>query len=106
MQIMPSTGKDIASRLGLTSTDNDLLNHEINIRFGTFYINSMLNMFNADIDKAMAAYNGGPGNVKKWLNSSFVTSDEDFPTAITFLETQEYITKVRNSYLIYKWLYD
>ena len=106
MQIMPSTGKDIASRLGLTITDNDLLNPGINIRFGTFYINSMLNMFNADIDKAMAAYNGGPGNVKKWLNSSFVTSDEDFPTAITFLETQEYITKVRNSYLIYKWLYD
>jgi len=106
MQIMPSTGKDIASRLGMTITDNDLLNPEINIRFGAFYINSMLKMFNSDIDKAMAAYNGGPGNVKKWLESVFMTSDEDFPTSITFLETQEYITKVRNSYHIYKWLYE
>jgi len=106
MQIMPATGKDIASRLGMTITDNDLLNPEISIKFGSFYISSMMNMFNADIDRAMAAYNGGPGNVRKWLESSFMTSDEDFPTAVTFLETQEYITKVRNSYHIYKWLYD
>lgn len=106
MQIMPLTGKDIAMRLGVTITDNDLLNPEININFGTFYIQSMLKMFNGDMDKAMAAYNGGPGNVKKWLESSFMKSDEDFPTAITFLETQEYITKVRNSYHIYKWLYE
>jgi len=106
MQIMPSTGKDIAARLGMAITDNDLLNPEINIKLGAFYINSMLKMFNSDIDRAMAAYNGGPGNVKKWLESSFMTSDEDFPTAITFLETQEYITKVRNSYHVYKWLYE
>ena len=88
MQIMPATGKDIASRLGMTITDNDLLNPEISIKFGSFYISSMMNMFNADIDRAMAAYNGGPGNVRKWLESSFMTSDEDFPTAVTFLETQ------------------
>ncbi len=105
MQIMPPTGKDIAQRLGVAITDNDLLNPEISIKFGSFYINSMLNMFDGDIDKAMAAYNGGGGNVKKWMQSSFGTQDEDFPTAITFPETQEYITKVRNSYLIYKWLY-
>lgn len=106
MQIMPPTGKDIASRLGLSITDEDLLNPEINIKFGAFYINSMLNMFDKNMDKALAAYNGGAGNVKKWMESSFGTLEEDFPTAITFTETQEYITKVMNSYHIYKWLYD
>ncbi|MDD4297200.1 MAG: transglycosylase SLT domain-containing protein [Ruminiclostridium sp.] len=106
MQIMPPTGKDIASRLGVTMTENDLLNPEKGIKFGSFYVNSMLNMFSGDMDKAMAAYNGGAGNVKKWLESSFGTLDEDFPTAITFPETQEYITKVANSYHIYKWLYE
>ena len=78
MQIMPPTGKDIAQRLGVAITDNDLLNPEISIKFGSFYINSMLNMFDGDIDKAMAAYNGGGGNVKKWMQSSFGTQDEDF----------------------------
>jgi len=105
MQIMPATGKDIASRLKTTIEDKDLLNPEINIRFGTYYISSMLKMFSGDIDKAMAAYNGGPGNVTRWNNSSIGKAKEDFPTAITFFETQEYITKVKNSYLIYKWLY-
>lgn len=105
MQIMPATGKDIASRMGLSITDNDLFKPEINIMLGAFYINSMMNMFNGDIDKALAAYNGGPGNVKKWLESGLMTSEEDFPTAISFSETQEYVTKVRNAYFIYKWLY-
>jgi len=105
MQIMPPTGKDIAARLGLTITEDDLLNPGINIRFGSFYVRSMLNMFDEDIDKALAAYNGGAGNVKKWMTSSIGTLDEDFPTAIAFRETQEYITKVRNSYYFYKWLY-
>jgi len=105
MQIMPATGRDIASRMGIKITDDDLINPEINIKLGSYYINSMLDMFGRDIDKALAAYNGGPGNVTKWLKSSFVKSDEDFPTAIAFTETQEYITKVRNAYYIYKWLY-
>lgn len=105
MQIMPSTGRGIASNLKINIKDEDLLKPEINIRFGTFYINSMLNMFDRDIDKAMAAYNGGSGNVKRWSQSKLGTKKEDFPTAITFFETQEYITKVKNSYYIYKWLY-
>ncbi len=105
MQIMPSTGKDIATGLGLNIKDRDLLNPEINIEFGTFYIRLMLNIFGQDIDKATAAYNGGAGNVKSWSQSKIGTSKEDFPTAITFFETQEYITKVKNSYYIYKWLY-
>ncbi|HEY8499869.1 MAG TPA: lytic transglycosylase domain-containing protein, partial [Clostridia bacterium] len=106
MQIMPPTGKDIASRLGLSITEEDLLNPELNIKFGSFYVRSMLNMFEQDMDKALAAYNGGAGNVKKWMTNSIGTLDEDFPTAIAFRETQEYITKVRNSYYIYKWLYE
>lgn len=105
MQIMPATGKDIATRLNMTIKDNDLLNTEINIKFGTYYISSMLKMFSGDIDKAMAAYNGGPGNATRWSSSSIGKTKEDFPTAITFFETQEYITKIKNSYLVYKWLY-
>jgi len=106
MQIMPPTGKDIAARLGVSIAEDDLLKPEINIEFGAFYANSMLKMFGKDMDKAMAAYNGGAGNVKKWTESRFGTLEEDFPTAITFPETQEYITKVMNSYHIYKWLYE
>lgn len=105
MQIMPSTAKDIASRLKVKFNEKDLLEPGQNIRFGAFYLGSMLAMFSGDVDKALAAYNGGAGNVGKWRYSKLGSTKEDFPTAISFLETRDYITKVSNSYLIYKKLY-
>ena len=106
MQIMPATGKDIASRKGKKITDDDLLNPEINIDFGAFYLRSMLDLFDGDTEKALAAYNGGQGNVKKWAVSPLGYASEDFPTAITFQETREYLSKVLNTYYTYKWLVD
>ncbi|KAB3531140.1 lytic transglycosylase domain-containing protein [Alkaliphilus serpentinus] len=105
MQIMPATGEDIASRLKVDFNDSHLLNPEINIRFGAYYIKLMLNSFEGDMDRALAAYNGGPGNVRKWSRTHLGSTKEGFPTAITFLETRRYITKVKNSYYTYKWLY-
>jgi soluble lytic murein transglycosylase len=105
MQIMPSTGKQIASKLKAVFNEDNLLQPEVNIRFGTYYLGSLLKSFSGDKDKAMAAYNGGSGNVKRWAKSKLGTKKEDFPTAISFLETREYVTKVMNSYYIYKHLY-
>ena len=105
MQIMPATGQEIAGRKGVEITDRDLLKPEINIDFGAFYLRLMLDNFDGDVDKALAAYNGGGGNVRRWSSSPLGTTPADFPTAITFLETREYITKVLNSYHTYNWLY-
>ena len=105
MQIMPATGQEIAGRKGVEITDNDLLNPEINIDFGAFYLRLMLDNFDGDVDKALAAYNGGQGNVRRWSRSPLGTTPEDFPSVITFLETREYVTKVLNSYHTYNWLY-
>ncbi len=105
MQIMPSTGKEITTALKVDFKEEDLLIPQINIEFGAYYISKMLNMFSGDIDKALAAYNGGPGNVRKWSKSKLGIEKEDFQTAIVFLETQQYTTKVKNSYYIYKWFY-
>gem|GEM_PF-338896 len=106
MQIMPATGQEIAGRKGMTITDNDLLRPEINIDFGSFYLRSMLDLFGNDVDKALAAYNGGQGNVRKWGSSPLGATPDDFPTAIAFLETREYLSKVLNTYYTYLWLYN
>ncbi|SCY38620.1 lytic transglycosylase domain-containing protein [Alkaliphilus peptidifermentans] len=106
MQIMPATGQDIANRLKVSYSDKDMLKAEKNIRFGAFYISLMLNMFEGDLDKALAAYNGGQGNVRRWSRTTVGETPEGFPTSITFMETRRYITKVKNSYYTYLWLYD
>lgn len=104
MQIMPATGQDIAGRLKVTLAEEDLLKPEVNVRFGAFYIGAMIRQFEGDWDQALAAYNGGAGNTRKWLKSTMMKAKEDFPTAILFDESREYITKVMETYHIYKWL--
>jgi len=106
MQIMPATGEEIASRLKVSLVSGQLLEPETNINFGAFYISRLLNLFEGNLDKALAAYNGGQGNVRKWEKSPLGTAPEDFPTAVVFYETQQYITKVTNTYLTYHWLYE
>jgi len=58
MQLMPATAKE----LGV----NDAMNAEQNIHGGATYIARMLKLFDGDIRLAAAAYNAGPGAVKKY----------------------------------------
>ncbi len=106
MQIMPSTGEEIARRKGFDDfVVDDLLDPETSIRFGAWYLRSRLNNFENDLDKALAAYNAGAGNARRWSRSHLGEEPGGFPTAITYRETREYITRVRDSYLTYRWLY-
>jgi len=58
MQLMPGTAK----QLGVT----DSFNIEQNVDGGSKYLRQMLDTFGGDLKKAVAAYNAGPGNVKKY----------------------------------------
>lgn len=57
MQLMPAT----ARYLGV----NDAFDPAQNIMGGAKYIRMMLDRFNGDVSKALAAYNAGPGSVEK-----------------------------------------
>lgn len=56
MQLMPSTARD----LGVDATDMTQ-----NIRGGALYLRQMLSQFGGDVKLALAAYNAGPGAVRK-----------------------------------------
>lgn len=57
MQLMPGTARG----LGVT----DPWNPSQNIDGGAKYLRQMLDYFNGDMNKAIAAYNAGPGNIEK-----------------------------------------
>ncbi len=57
MQLMPGTAKSLGVQ--------DSFNPSQNIDGGAKYIRQMLDRFGGDLDKALAAYNTGPGTVSK-----------------------------------------
>ncbi len=106
MQIMSYTGKEISADLDTSYADSYLFNPSVNIKFGTFYIGKLLKQFDGDYVKAIASYNGGPHNVKKWIeaNRSVLSDPVYFTECIGFSETRNYVKRVLENYWIYETL--
>jgi len=107
MQIIPSTGAEIARNMGWPEeyTEADLSRPLVNLTFGINYLENQLKAFDGDIFAALAAYNGGPGNAQQWLK--LAPEDPDlFLEVIRYSETQDYIRRIYEIFNIYRQLYD
>lgn len=105
MQLLPTTAFDMAGRLGLEITYDDLFFADINIRLGTYYLRYLIDMFDGIETNALSAYNWGLKNVQNWLamgNKNNVGEVTDIPVN----ETQKYITKYKKSYFVYSKIYN
>ncbi|MFQ5466032.1 MAG: transglycosylase SLT domain-containing protein [Thermodesulfobacteriota bacterium] len=98
MQIMPSTGRYIAGRLGVEPfTRDDLLDPDTNIRFGAWYLGHLWRRFDHNVILTVAGYNAGPGAVSRWVAT--LPADPDvFIESIPYSETRNYAKKVLASY--------
>ena len=87
MQITPDTA-DTIERLsgGETFTYHDLADPELNIRYGSFYLNHLLDLYGGNEVAALAAYNGGPGNVDAWGGAELEVEDIEFPETHAYVE--------------------
>jgi len=105
MQITDGTGNWAARELDILNFSEDMLFiPNINIMIGCWYLDKLRQQFNGDLQLVLAAYNGGSGNVSKWLRD-FSESNKLPVEKIPFKETREYIIKVQRALKIYKFLY-
>ena len=78
MQLLPSTAHFIAERSGGTAfTTEDLSTPEINIAYGSWYLRYLLDRYDGDEVLALAAYNGGMGNVDRWVADAQARGERD-----------------------------
>jgi soluble lytic murein transglycosylase len=106
MQILPSTGKWLAGKAGLGGFEADrLYEPDLNIRLGVQYLAYLRKKYESHGSPdllAMAAYNGGPGNVDRWLKQFGNVTVDEFVERIPLEETRYYVKKVSNSALAYE----
>ena len=99
-QIMPGTASD----LGIRGTyEHDPYVQAVG---GARYLAQQLNRFGGDMILALAAYNAGPGNVRKWLrNNGDPRSGSivilDWIVAIPLSETRGYVHHVLENAVVY-----
>lgn len=106
MQIMPETGMWIAEQLQYSNFEKDLLfNPEVNIQFGTWYLNNLIQEFGNYPVIVLAAYNAGRGNVKIWLKEEWDGIHQSFEN-LPYEETREYVKQILTVYSHYKRLYN
>ena len=96
MQLLPSTAVGIAQRTGGSRFRvDDLLDPEINVRYGSWYLRHLLDKY-GDESAALAAYNAGQANVDRWRREG---------RGILFEETREYVERVGELREIYRRAY-
>ena len=106
MQILPATGHKIAGRLGLPQPQpDDLFDPHTNIRFGAWYLAALVKEFDGQTPLAIASYNAGPFNVKRWVQQAPECTLEEFIERIPFVQTRTYVKKILGTYYLYRLLF-
>jgi peptidoglycan lytic transglycosylase len=104
-QVVPSTARTIASRLGRDDFAlSDLYKPSVSIEFGAWLVQQLLGEYKGRLFPTLAAYDAGGGNVARWLQR--YSDDPDLLVEqIPFEETQRYLRVVYDNYWHYEALY-
>jgi soluble lytic murein transglycosylase len=104
-QVVPSTARMIAARLGRDDfSNNDLYKPAVSLEFGSWFMSQLLGDYKGRVVPALAAYNAGGTNVAHWLDR-FGSDPDVFVEQIPLAETQTYVRIVYDNYVHYQALY-
>ena len=98
MQITPATARMIARKSGgIAFTVEDLGTPQVNIAYGSWYLRYLMQRYAGNETFALAAYNGGEGNVDRWIATAQRRNELLTIEAIPFSETRAYVAKVQDA---------
>jgi soluble lytic murein transglycosylase len=107
MQLMPGTARETAGKLGMPYDFGRLTGDpSYNMLLGTSYFSTLLEQWGGNTALAVASYNAGAGNVRKWVAQNgdprmagvdIVQWIEEIP----FFETRNYVQRVLENAVVY-----
>ena len=107
MQILPSTAHMMDRKKNFKGNPRLLFDPYINVKIGSDYLSSLLNInyIDGDLLKALISYNAGPGNLSKW--SKKTTFNEDsflLMESIPSRETRLFVERVLTNIILYEYI--
>jgi soluble lytic murein transglycosylase len=106
MQLMPDTGRRVATSLGVTvSFDDQLFDPALNVKLGVSYLGELSRRFEGRLPLVLASYNAGEDQVHKWWSKRPRDDLEEFIANIPFRETRRYVQRVYVYYAEYQRIY-
>ena len=106
MQFTLDTARGLASSLQLESIEaDDLYEPALSIQLGAHHLSRLLQEFDGSLERALAGYNGGSRNARRWSNKIRTADPALFVANIGFRETKLYVLKVMGNYFAYRRLY-
>lgn len=107
MQLMTPTAREQAGKLGVAFDSTKLgSDGNYNVMLGSAYFQRLLNNWDGSVPLAVASYNAGSGNVRKWVNAygDPRTGQVDmlkWIEAIPYVETRAYVQRVIENSVVY-----
>jgi soluble lytic murein transglycosylase len=106
MQLMPGTAREQAGKMGVGYDGYRLTSDPAyNVMLGSAYFARLLDNWGGNVPLAVASYNAGSGNVRKWVNAyGDPRSGTDvlrWIEAIPFAETKGYVQRVIENSVVY-----
>ena len=105
MQMLPATAAMTAKSIGFGAKIN-LTDPAVNLRLGTAHLRILSQKYSGSPILMTAAYNAGPGAVKKWLDPLYQKYPDLWIETIPYKETREYVSAVLAFSVVYDWRLD
>ena len=110
MQLMPRTAQEVARKMGLPGGRKRLTADPAhNVALGSRYLDDLIDRYDGSYLLAVAAYNGGPRNVGRWIEAHGDPRTDpevnviDWIEMIPIRETRNYVQRVLEGTQVYRW---
>jgi soluble lytic murein transglycosylase len=106
LQLMVPTAQSISKEAGVAKVGRaDLLVSSTNIQLGTQFLSNLMDGYDRHPAVTIAGYNGGFGNVDRWLKKRGKLPLDLWVEEIPYGQTRHYTKRVLTTMWTYRWLY-